>query len=115
MGDAPSVVFDSTASAMPAQASALMLQFLEWVAGGDRTYADAMDAWRTSCPRLSIWEDALDGGLIVVEGGVSRMAVAQDWYQIAGPPRRLAPAAPPAPIPVPAGGLLVQGRGRRRN
>ena len=54
---------------MPAQASALMMQFLEWVARGDRTYADAMDAWRTSCPRLSIWEDALGDGLIEVEAG----------------------------------------------
>lgn len=57
---------------MPAQTSALMLQFLEWVARGDRTYADAMDAWRTSCPRLSIWEDALEAGFIVVESGASR-------------------------------------------
>ena len=57
---------------MPAQASALMMQFLDWVAGGDRTYADAMDAWRTSCPRLTIWEDALGDGLIEVAAGSSR-------------------------------------------
>jgi hypothetical protein len=25
-----------------------------------------MDAWRTSCPRLTIWEDALDLGLLAV-------------------------------------------------
>jgi hypothetical protein len=43
-----------------------MLQFLEWVASQPRTYDQAMDAWRTSCPRLSIWEDALIGGLISV-------------------------------------------------
>ena len=52
---------------MPSQASALTLQFLAWVAGGERTYRDAMDAWRTSCPRLTIWEDALGEGLIEVE------------------------------------------------
>ena len=57
---------------MPAQASALMMQFLEWVAGGNRTYADAMDTWRTSCPRLSIWEDALDAGFVEVVGGASK-------------------------------------------
>lgn len=57
---------------MQAQASALMVQFLDWVAGDDRTYADAMDAWRTSCPRLSIWEDALADGLIEVAAGTSR-------------------------------------------
>ena len=42
----------------------LMLQFLEWVGGRPRTYGEAMDAWRTSCPRLSVWEDALAGDLI---------------------------------------------------
>ena len=52
---------------MPSQASALTLQFLGWVAAGERTYRDAMDAWRTSCPRLTIWEDALGEGLIEVE------------------------------------------------
>jgi len=25
-----------------------------------------MDAWRTSCPRLSVWEDALADGLVEV-------------------------------------------------
>ena len=40
----------------------LRLQFLSWVAASPRTYAEAMDAWRTSCPRLSVWEDALETG-----------------------------------------------------
>jgi hypothetical protein len=47
--------------------SLLMLQFLDWVSSQPRTYADAMEAWRTSCPRLSIWEDASIDGLIQVE------------------------------------------------
>ena len=47
--------------------NALTLQFLEWVSSGPRTYAEAMEAWRTSCPRLSIWEDALADELIRVE------------------------------------------------
>lgn len=55
--------------------SLLMLQFLEWVASGGRTYAEAMDAWRTSCPRLSVWEDALIEGLIELVGGASQRAV----------------------------------------
>jgi hypothetical protein len=46
-----------------------MLQFLDWVASRPRTYAEAMDAWRTSCPRLSVWEDALIAGFIQVNGG----------------------------------------------
>ena len=46
-------------------ASSLMLDFLEWVAARPRSYDDVMDAWRTHCPRFSIWEDALDAGLVV--------------------------------------------------
>lgn len=49
--------------------SPLMLQFLDWVASRPRTYAEAMDAWRTSCPRLTVWEDALAAGLIEVSRG----------------------------------------------
>jgi hypothetical protein len=54
---------------MPEPVSLLMLQFLGWVASRPRTYAEAMDAWRTSCPRLSVWEDALIDGFIQVNGG----------------------------------------------
>ncbi len=53
---------------MPEPVNLLLLQFLAWVASRTRTYAEAMDAWRTSCPRLSVWEDALIDGLIQVEG-----------------------------------------------
>jgi hypothetical protein len=45
-------------------ASTPMLDFLGWVAGGPRSYADAMEAWRSSRPRFTIWEDALGDGLI---------------------------------------------------
>jgi hypothetical protein len=43
----------------------LILDFLDWLAAGPRPYAEVMEAWRTSCPRLPIWEDAVDGGLVV--------------------------------------------------
>ena len=43
---------------------ALLLDLVEWVAAEPRTYAEVMDVWRTSCPRLTIWEDALDQGLV---------------------------------------------------
>jgi D-3-phosphoglycerate dehydrogenase len=43
---------------------ALVLDLLEWVAGGERSYAEVMEAWRTSCPRLPVWEDANDRGLV---------------------------------------------------
>jgi hypothetical protein len=46
----------------------LTLQFLAWVAEAERSYADA-EAWRRSCPHLSIWEDAIADGLIRFENG----------------------------------------------
>jgi hypothetical protein len=42
----------------------LILDLLEWIAVRERTYQEVMDAWRTSCPRLSVWEDASDRGLV---------------------------------------------------
>ncbi|WP_447919790.1 hypothetical protein [Achromobacter aegrifaciens] len=41
-----------------------LLQFLAWIAERPRTYAQTMDAWRSSCPRLSAWEDATANGLL---------------------------------------------------
>jgi len=51
-------------------AQALTQQFLAWVAEAERSYADA-EAWRRSCPHLSIWEDAIADGLIRFENGGS--------------------------------------------
>ena len=48
---------------------ALTLQMLDWLAVRPRTYGEAMEAWRSTCPRLTIWEDALAEGLVAVEGG----------------------------------------------
>ena len=42
----------------------LILDFLEWIGARPRPYSEVMDAWRTSCPRLTVWEDALDRGFI---------------------------------------------------
>jgi hypothetical protein len=42
----------------------LILDLVEWVAKEPRTYDEVMDAWRTSCPRLTVWEDAVDRGLV---------------------------------------------------
>ena len=50
------------------------LEFLAWVARQPRTYAEAMAVWQTSCPRHSIWEDAIADGLIQVENGGGRPA-----------------------------------------
>jgi len=42
----------------------LIIELLEWLAAEPRAYAEVMDGWRTSCPRLPIWEDAVDRGLV---------------------------------------------------
>jgi hypothetical protein len=42
----------------------LILDLIEWVARRERTYPETMDAWRTSCPRLTVWEDATDRGFV---------------------------------------------------
>jgi len=45
----------------------LILDLIEWVARKDHTYQETFDAWRTSCPRLTVWEDANDQGLVTAE------------------------------------------------
>jgi hypothetical protein len=49
---------------MTAALDALVLDLVEWVAKAPRPYADVMDAWRTSCPRLTVWEEAVDRGYV---------------------------------------------------
>jgi len=58
----------------------LTLDFLSWLAPAPREYGEVMDAWRTSCPRLTVWEDAIDAGLIThvhVKGQPMRIALTQ--------------------------------------
>ena len=45
----------------------LILDLLEWVASGERSYDQVMDAWRTACPRFPVWEDANDRGFVTKE------------------------------------------------
>jgi hypothetical protein len=46
----------------------LILDLLEWVDIRERSYDEVMGAWRTSCPRLPVWEDANDRGLLEIDG-----------------------------------------------
>jgi len=48
------------------------VELLTWIATRPRTYAETMEAWRSSCPRLSVWEDALAEGLVAVREGRPR-------------------------------------------
>ncbi len=49
---------------MTATNDALVLDLVEWVAREPRLYSDVIETWRTSCPRLTIWEDAVDRGYV---------------------------------------------------
>lgn len=66
---------------------ALISDLVAWVADEPRPYSQVMDAWRTSCPRLTVWEDAVDRGFVVtersLEHGVLVKATQQgrDWLQ----------------------------------
>jgi hypothetical protein len=42
----------------------LTMDFLAWLAAGPRPYDEVMEAWRTTCPRLTVWEDAIGSGLV---------------------------------------------------
>jgi hypothetical protein len=52
---------------MTQAADPLVLDFVEWVARGPRRYAEVVGTWTTSCPRLTIWEDAADHGYVARE------------------------------------------------
>jgi len=62
MQDDRSVMSDSVTES-------LILDLLEWLARQDRSYQETMDVWRTSCPKLPVWEDANDRGLIELATG----------------------------------------------
>jgi hypothetical protein len=47
-------------------ATAPTLELLRWLSARPRTYRETIEAWRTSCPRLSTWDDAIGDGLVEV-------------------------------------------------
>jgi len=53
---------------MPESVSLLTLEFLAWIDSRPRTYAEAIEAWRSTCPQHPVWDDALIEGLIRIEG-----------------------------------------------
>jgi hypothetical protein len=65
---------------MAETSDALVLDLVEWVAREPRLYADVIETWRTSCPRLAIWEDAVDCGYVArqpVEGVGVRVTITE--------------------------------------
>lgn len=53
--------------AMTDTVESLVLDLLDWLSRQDRSYEETMEAWRTSCPKLPVWEDANERGLVSVE------------------------------------------------
>jgi hypothetical protein len=53
----------------------LILDLLDWVSARERGYAEVMEAWRTSCPRLPVWEDANDRGFVITKQVDGRLIV----------------------------------------
>jgi hypothetical protein len=73
----------------------LILDFLEWLAPGPRPYTQVMEAWRTSCPRLTVWEDAVDRGFVarVSANGAGRaIALTRAGRDFLADHRRMAPS-----------------------
>jgi hypothetical protein len=43
---------------------ALILDLLEWIGPRPRAHSEVIEAWRTSCPRLPVWEEASERGFV---------------------------------------------------
>jgi hypothetical protein len=56
-------------------ASSIMVQFLDWVAERPRTYPETMEAWHSTCPRLSVWEDAVIDRLVRIDNEAGRAVI----------------------------------------
>jgi hypothetical protein len=76
---------------MPDPVDALILDLLEWIGPRPRPYREVMDAWRTSCPRLPVWEDANVRGYIEhqhTQGTQAMVAVSAKGRQFLAERRR---------------------------
>jgi len=64
---------------MTETADALVLDLVEWIGREPRLYAEVIETWRTSCPRLTIWEDAVDRGYVTRQpmAGGARVAITE--------------------------------------
>ncbi|WP_371424044.1 hypothetical protein [Tardiphaga sp.] len=75
----------------------LILDLLEWIAREPRSYADVLDTWRTSCPRLTVWEDCTDRGFATrrhIDGHGSVVQVTGAGLSFLQRHRRIAPKTP---------------------
>lgn len=72
---------------------ALTRQMLDWIAQGKPSYAEVLEVWKSSCPRLTIWEDACADGLVDagpgMSGTVSLTAKGENFLSRTSPPDNL--------------------------
>ncbi|MFM0247216.1 3-phosphoglycerate dehydrogenase [Paraburkholderia sediminicola] len=76
----------------------LILDLLEWIGTGARPYSEAIDVWRTSCPRLPVWEDACARGYLTrthLPGGVAEVALSPAGAAYLRASRSMPKANPP--------------------
>jgi hypothetical protein len=57
---------------MTEKTDALVLDLVEWIGREPRLYSEVIETWRTSCPRLTIWEDAVDRGYVTRQPAAGR-------------------------------------------
>jgi hypothetical protein len=57
---------------------ALILDLLEWIGPESRPYSEVIEAWRTSCPRLPVWEEAMNEASL----NVTMNRVSKCWFQL---------------------------------
>ena len=67
----------------------LVLDLLEWLNGSPKPYSEVMDAWRTTCPRLTVWEDATTAGYVSVRSGQVEITAQGRSYLESGRPATL--------------------------
>ncbi|MEP7056312.1 MAG: 3-phosphoglycerate dehydrogenase [Caldimonas sp.] len=78
----------------------LVLDLLDWIGRERRPYAEVIDAWRTSCPKLPVWEEANVRGFVGRRheaGGEEQVFVTPAGFAQLESRRRVAAAAPHAP------------------
>jgi hypothetical protein len=81
-------------SEVSANLDPLILDLLEWIGPSARPYAEVMEAWRTSCPRLTVFEDSIDRGFVTranAEGNGRMVAITQAGGDFLAEHGRMAP------------------------
>ena len=53
----------------------LLRDMLSWLVPRERPYAEVMEAWRTNCPRLTVWEEAVEQGFVAQRRSDGRLVV----------------------------------------